>query len=137
MFSFRKIPQIVTSVKRDQNQPLEPLIHPSNLFLTLDHPLTLNGKPQTLMHWFLLHIGSCVEFGPPTLLFCFCPCLLLCLFYWLLYCCLCCLFILFRLNGEYHLTLKRDCEQRQHSKASDAHCINFLSILICIVAYFF
>ena len=50
LFSYWKNTQIIASIPRDQNQPLESMSHPSNIFLTLDHPLTLNGKPQTLMH---------------------------------------------------------------------------------------
>ena len=96
------------------------------------HPLTFNGKPQPKCIDSFCILNQVLKPGPSTYLpLCFYPCLFLCLFYLIAVLFVdCYVFVLYRLNEELRVTLKRVCEQRQLSKGKWYSSINDLLVLL-------
>ena len=106
--------------------------------VTLDHPLTFNEKPQPNCIDSFCILNHVLKPGPSTYL----PLLLSMFVVMLLYLIVVLLFIVvycYCLDSmeSYELRWKECVSNDKFQKASDAHFINFLSILICIVVYFF
>ena len=110
-----------------RNQSLEPLEYLFNLFKfemfkfdLSDQPITTNGKPQTQIHWFFLHMKSCTDLDHQPSYSCCYPCLFSCLFYLnvvLLFIVVSC-YCIDRTESYELVTSIRVCEQWHLSKAS-------------------